>query len=136
MYKFFEILSSRSCRRIAGIFIIYIFSLGLANGQSESQGEVYLSNDYRQNESPTVIVKWFAQKVYYPQGFNVYRQDSGQMVWTKLNEQPVNFRDEVPQQLAVQDEELRPFLNVVKETPYEGLPKGIKKPKTHHYYKL
>jgi len=57
--------------------------------------------------------------VYYPRGFNVYRQDSGQTEWTKLNDQPINVRDEVPQQLAVQDEELSLFLNVVKETPYE-----------------
>ena len=28
------------------------------------------------------------------------------------------------------------FDDVVKLSPYEGLPKGIKKPATHHYYKF
>jgi fibronectin type 3 domain-containing protein len=98
-----------------------------SHAQSGEHGEVFAINDYRQSEKKAVIVKWFAKKVYYKDGFNVYRKSEGESGWIKLNATPVNVKATTPPALAQKDKEIKAFLSVVNKTPYDEFQKGVAK---------
>ncbi len=86
----------------------------LTIGQETGSGKVLVANDYRDETSSAIVVKWFDEKVYYPDGFNVYRR-KGTTNWVKLNEQPLNVSETAPEGA----EDVDAFLKLIKDTPYK-----------------
>ncbi len=60
-------------------FIGIMLFWGSLNAQKlgKPTGQVYVSYDYRKDNSHTLIVKWIADNVFYPDGFHVYRRQIG-----------------------------------------------------------
>lgn len=98
-----------------------------ALAQFNPNGEVFVANDYRSNPSSAIVVKWFARKVYYKDGFNVYRRVEGEPTWTKLTAQPIKVKTVTPPALAQRDKEIKALLDVVNKTPYNEFQNGVPK---------
>lgn len=107
--------------------LILTFTVSGAVAQFGEHGEVLVSNDYRGQTPGAVVVKWFARKIYYKDGFNVYRKAEGELSWTKLNAQPLKVKTIVPAAVAQRDKEIKTLLDVVNKTPYEEFQKGVPK---------
>lgn len=102
------------------LFIIALFTFGLESfAQSDSAGVVFVSNDYRNVASSAMVVKWFANKVYYPGGFNVFRQLQGEQSWTKVTATPLNVQDRLSSQDLSSDEHMKSYFDFVKKMSYD-----------------
>ena len=102
--------------------IIILFTLLASFGaiaQKDTAGIVFVSNDYREVASDAIVVKWVANKVYYPKGFDVYRQENGQTNWLKLTSTPLNVKQKVPTYLAARDPETETLLKYVNDMKYD-----------------
>jgi fibronectin type 3 domain-containing protein len=107
--------------------VVFCFAASGVVAQFGQRGEVFVANDYRQKTPPAIIVKWFARKVYYKDGFNVYRKAEGETNWTKLNAQPLKVKAVVPPAIAQRDKDLKALLDAVNKTPYDEFQKGVPK---------
>ncbi|TRX62711.1 hypothetical protein FNH22_01035 [Fulvivirga sp. M361] len=94
---------------------------------NNTHGEVFVTNDYEDHRSNEIFVKWFANKVYYPGGFDVYRAVGTSNNWQKLTQSRLRPRKEVRPALAAEDPDLVPLLRIVNERPYEEFQEGIQK---------
>lgn len=111
----------------AGVFMLLAGAWSDGYAQTASNGEVFVANDYRTSgPNNTIVVKWFANKVYYPGGFDVYRREEGTTSWTKLNTDPVKVKTTVPQQL-LDDKDAKALLDMVNNTSYDEFQKGVGK---------
>jgi uncharacterized protein len=113
-------------------FLALMFAALLIAGMSETygqakSGEVFVANDYRTSENGSIVVKWLADKVYYPGGFNVYRKTNNEGDWVKINTAPVKLQAVAPQAVVDRDKEVKMFLDMVNKTPYPEFQKGVHK---------
>ncbi len=68
------------------------------------------------NGQPCVWIKWYDEKVFYPEGVNIYRttQSTGQRI--KLNERPIKKGDyKIPEQLMAADTTLKRYIAIANE---------------------
>jgi uncharacterized protein len=107
-------------------FLFVVLPLVSIAQNTTGQGEVFAINDYRHTGKQTIIVKWFAQKVYYTEGFNVYRKAEDETTWSKINAQPIRVKP-APPGLNTRDQESAALLDVVHKTPYNEFQKGLPK---------
>lgn len=84
----------------------------------QKQGEIFVSNDYRGAGKDAIIVKWVANKLYYPAGFHVYRQEVGNADWKKLTAQPLTVSKTVPASDRAKDKDLKVLLDNVNQIQY------------------
>ena len=91
----------------------------------EKQGEVFVSNDYRGGGREAIIIKWVANKLYYPGGFHVYRQENGQSTWEKITKEPLKVSKTVPAADAAKDKELKTILDNVNKLSYQEFQENI-----------
>jgi hypothetical protein len=90
-------------------------------------GEVYVTNNYDDDSSNSIYIKWFADKVYYPDGFAIYRSTGDSEQWVKITAQNLQPHKEVRPSLMEKDKDLAPLLRIVNETPYAEFQSGIQK---------
>jgi hypothetical protein len=64
------------------------------------------------SEKSIVIIKWYSQSLVYPAGVNVYRQQTGQTEWIKLNKTPIAPQKIVPPAWLQQEDDLDGFLDM------------------------
>lgn len=109
--------------------LLYIVPLLLsaffAKAQTDTAGTVFVSNDFRASNSNAISVKWIALKVYYPDGFHVYRQAKGESNWTKLTASPITVSKTVPPALSLQDPNMVTFLDNVNKVTYAEFQKSV-----------
>ncbi len=87
--------------------------------------KVFASPDFSKENPQGLVVKWFADKVYYPKGFNVYRQEQGSSEWQLISKTPVNVKDRVPTYLAAQYPDTKELLKQMKDMEYEEFQKSL-----------
>lgn len=63
----------------------------------------------------TLNVKWYNQQLIYKKGVNIYRKETGESDWTKLNISPILIQPTVPPALLQRDEDLQMFVDMAKE---------------------
>lgn len=100
------------------LYILTFLISGLAWGQADTAGVVFVANDWRDGHEGNVI-KWVANRVYYQNGFDVYRQAQGAAAWEKLNEKAINVKSSVPTYLKAKDPDTEKLLGYVKDMKYE-----------------
>jgi len=105
--------------------VIFFGSTKNVFAQTDTAGVVFVSNDYRSNTSDAIVVKWIANKVYYPKGFDVYRQEVGTNDWIKLNITPIQVQKQVPLQLELKDPDTKTLLKYVWDMKYEDFQKNL-----------
>lgn len=103
-------------------FLLITFSI---KAQVDTAGTVFTANDFRNASSNAIVVKWVALDVYYPEGFNVYRQKQSESVWTKLTSKPVKIAKEVPADMQRKDADLKMFLDNVNQVKYTDFKESI-----------
>ena len=105
--------------------VLFLVTSFVAKAQSDTAGTVFVSNDFRASNSNTIVVKWVALNVYYPNGFNVYRQAKGETNWTKITPSPINVAKSIPAELSRKDPDLISFLDNVNKVPYADFQKSV-----------
>lgn len=115
-------------KKLIFIFTLSVLCFGFSRqvfAQVDTAGVVFVSNDYRLATSDAIVVKWLANKVYYPNGFDVYRQEVGQSDWLKLNKTAIQVKKQVPLQLELKDTDTKTLLNYVLDMKYEDFQKNL-----------
>ena len=85
----------------------------------EKQGETFVSNDYRGGGREAIIVKWVANKLYYPGGFHVYRQENGSSTWEKITKTPLKVSKSVPAKDAAKDKDIKTLIDNLNKLSYQ-----------------
>lgn len=111
-------------KKLISIYLFVCFAL-VAKAQVDSAGTVFVSNDYRNASSNAIVVKWIALDVYYPSGFNVYRQERGTQTWTRINETPYIVAKTIPADALRKDPDLKTFLDNVNQVSYVDFKKSV-----------
>jgi len=75
------------------LFIVYSLS-------AQDKAKVLVTN----SEQNSILVKWYAKHIYTETPVNIYRQEKGSAEWEKINQQPVERGNEVPQHLKEKDQ--------------------------------
>lgn len=71
-----------------------------------------------------VKIKWYSKKFIYPEGINIYKKESSETVWNKLNTSPIKKGGYKPDADELkQDKELKDYIQLVNSvTKLEGVP--------------
>lgn len=90
---------------------------------SLAQDKFVLTNISKSNPNQ-VRVKWYSQAFLYPEGVNLYRKESAEANWTKLNTTPLKKGNYTPTpEEFKQDKELKNYVDIVNSfTKLEGVP--------------
>lgn len=70
---------------IFGIFSTY----GQTVSDTAKNVSPVLVTNHSENNHAVILVKWLTDKLIYPQGVNIYRQEFGEITWLKLNSRPI-----------------------------------------------
>ena len=76
------------------------------------------------NNQKAILVKWFFKDVYLKEGVNLYRRDSAEQNWVKLNPVPLKLGSYVPIGYFSKDPVLKSLADMVIKTPKQDL-KGV-----------
>ncbi|MBL6446566.1 hypothetical protein JMN32_09610 [Fulvivirga sp. 29W222] len=71
-------------------------------------------------ESPVINVKWYTEQLWYPEGVNVYRRQSSEDEWTKLNSTPVLKKSTVSMEALQEDEDLEVMVEIMNDNPEQA----------------
>ena len=101
------------------LFILVIGSFAfIAETNAQQAAELFCGNNFK--EGSGVSLKWLYNKVYAPQGFDVYRKDSDAGNWNKINDQPVVLQKTLSPGINL-DKEATELYNALKNSDYETL---------------
>jgi uncharacterized protein len=59
-----------------------------ANDSAKNVSPILVTN-HTENNRQIILVKWLTDKLIYPNGVNIYRQEPGEITWSKLNPKPI-----------------------------------------------
>lgn len=94
--------------------IVILLISGLAFAQSPT-AKVLVHNARGNSAARAIVeVKWYSQRFVYPKGVNLYRRESGESTWTKLNKTPILPQRTVPAPLLQRDGDLDTFLDMAR----------------------
>lgn len=103
--------------RIILIYLIFISSFALG----QNKGEVFATNS-SQSEGG-IELKWLYQNVYHPDGFKVYRKESGSN-WELISKEPIKPISKLPSGHKLNDEE-KGLFEALKSISYEEFKENI-----------
>ena len=96
--------------------LFLIINLSFFAQQETSKGEVFVGNNF--NNDPGLVIKWISNRVYFPEGSDVYRKSNGSSDWVKINNSPVKFIENNPNPELLTNEE-NEFHKLVSTKSYE-----------------
>jgi hypothetical protein len=74
------------------------------------------------NGQPCVWIKWYDEKIFYPEGVNIYRTSSANTQRVKLNKSPVKKGDyQIPEQSLVADTTLQHYVEMANSASPEDV---------------
>ena len=97
--------------------LICICAFGLMTSLSLGQSAKILVQNAKSSTSsnPSIEVKWYSNDLVYPKGVNIYRKQSTENTWTKLNTAPLTITKTVPPEMSRQDEDLDAFVSMAND---------------------
>jgi chitodextrinase len=95
--------------------VLMLFCIGLT-GQTQTPAAKVLVQNARGNSSSRAVVevKWYSQGFIYLKGVNLYRRESGQTDWIRLNKTLILPQRTVPAPLLQRDGDLDTFLDMAR----------------------
>ncbi len=76
------------------------------------------------NNHKAILIKWFFKDIYLKDGVNIYRKDSSELNWVKLNDAPLKIGSYVPKEYFSNDPALKSIADIIIKSPKENI-KGI-----------
>ena len=76
-------------------------------------------------ESPTVLLKWYTDSLFYEEGVVIYRKKVSSLTWTKLNAEPLLRNDKIGDSLVARDSIYESFVGIVREATQKQLTESI-----------
>ncbi|MEM1406381.1 MAG: hypothetical protein AAGG59_06375, partial [Bacteroidota bacterium] len=97
------------------------------NRPADHMGHVFVTNDFEDDKSNEIFIKWFADKLYYPDGFDVFRATGNSNRWEKINDRRIHPATAVRPYIAENNPDLEALLKLMNDTPYEEFQNGMQK---------
>ena len=108
--------------RIYFNILFLIINLSFLAQQETSKGEVFVTNNF--NNESGLVIKWISNRIYFPQGSDVYRKSNNSSDWVKINNAPVKFIKNNPNPELLNNEE-NEFYKLVSGKPYDEFMKDF-----------
>jgi uncharacterized protein len=100
-------------KSICRLTVIICILPSLTHGQS---AKVLVQNAKSSTAANSLIeVKWYSNELIYAKGVNIYRKQSTENNWTKLNVAPLTIAKSVPPEMIRQDEDLDAFVSMAND---------------------
>ena len=101
-------------------FLLCVFSINAQ--ESTKSAEVFVSNNF--NSETGLVVKWISNRIYFPDGTDIYRKEENSNDWVKLNTIPINLTKSSPIREKLNDEE-KGLYDFAIQTSYEDLIQNV-----------
>ena len=81
-----------------------------------------LVENIEQEGTHQILVKWFISELYTSDGYFVYRKDSAETSWQKLNSRPIHMGEyTIPAEKLAQDELLEFLIEIIESQPWDEI---------------
>lgn len=103
-------------------YILFIFIINFCF-IGEAQDKFVLTSINKSNVNQ-VKIKWYSKAFIYPEGINIYKKESAEIIWTKLNTSPIKKDGYKPNAEELkQDKELKDYIQLINSiSKLEGVP--------------
>jgi len=108
--------------RIYFNILFLIINLSFLAQQETSKGELFVTNNF--NNESGLVIKWISNRIYFPEGSDVYRKSNNSSDWVKINNAPVKFIKNNPNPDLLTNEE-NEFYKLVSTKPYDEFMKDF-----------
>ena len=108
--------------RIYFNILFLIINISFLAQQETSKGEVFVTNNF--NNESGLVIKWISNRIYFPEGSDVYRKSNNSSDWVKINNAPVKFIKNNPNPDRLTNEE-NEFYKLVSTKPYDEFMKDF-----------
>jgi fibronectin type 3 domain-containing protein len=85
------------------------------------EGKVLVMNSDKESQSNSIYIKWFTQELLYEEGINIYRKNSTETNWVKLNSTPFKNGKQIDKTEFEKDSSLIDYIKLFKDTPKKDL---------------
>ena len=93
------------------------------SGTKEKSGSVnFVLSSISKNNVNQIKIKWYSSSLIYPEGVNIYRKETGESSWQKLNSSPFKKGNYSPSAEELkQDKELKQYISLIGSAKIEGV---------------
>ena len=104
---------------------MFIFSLKNISTTAQNARVLTEKAIYSTDANPVTLIKWYTDELLYAEGVNIYRKETGQLSWQKLNAQPINKKTSLPTDAIANDSDLEVLSEIIDTATKEELQEDL-----------